>query len=99
MKMPKFLFKSSDEFNGTYQNEEGLLQWSGRYRLIGEKYRKKSSHLFMVPSNSVFRLFFDTLNSGVKVKYTLLGDKKQVILTTDHEQPFHENDLVIKLLD
>lgn len=96
--MPKFLYKKTDDQNETYQNDEGLLEWYGKYRLVGEKYKKKSTHYFMVPSNSVLRFYFDTLNSGVKVKYTILDDNKQVVYTTPADEEYLEGDVIFELL-
>lgn len=98
--MPKFLYKYNNSIgNDTiFQNEEGLLEWGGRYRLVGEKYLKKSTHFFMVPRNSVMRFFFDTLKSGVMIKYTVLNNKKEVIFTTRDEEQFMEADVLFELL-
>jgi hypothetical protein len=52
----------------------------------------------MVPTNSMFRLFFDTLQSGVKVKYTILDDNKEIVYTTSHQEPFIEGDVMVELL-
>lgn len=97
-RIPKYLFNVGNESNEIFQNDEGLLQWFGRYRLVGEKYKKKTIHHFMVPTNSILRLFFDTLESGVKVKYTILDDNKQVLLSTTQEEPYMEGDVVFDFL-
>ena len=99
--MPKFLYKYNNSINGNdtiFQNEEGFVEWGGRYRLVGEKYLKKSTHFFMVPRNSVMRFFFDTLKSGVAIKYTVLNNKKEVIFTTNHEEEYMAADVLFELL-
>lgn len=44
--------------------------------------RASSKHKFMVPTNSVFRLFVDTVQSGALVKYRLLDDEQAELLTS-----------------
>jgi hypothetical protein len=44
--------------------------------------RKSAKFKFMVPTNSVFRLFVDTVQSGALVKYRLLDDSKAELLTS-----------------
>ena len=56
-----------------HQEEDGVLRWSGRYRLSehGREITSSTSY-FMVPAQSVVRLFFDTLKTGVLVRYRVL---------------------------
>jgi len=83
--MPKYLYdKKKEKGQGeALQGEDGVLKWAQRYRLVdGLIQRKSSKHKFMVPTNSVFRLFVDTNQSGVLVKYRLLDDQKAELLTS-----------------
>ena len=49
---------------------------------------------------AVFRMFIDTHKSGVKVKYSILDDKKEVVYTTPtgEDTSFIKNDVVHKIL-
>lgn len=49
---------------------------------------------------SVFRMYIDTHKSGVKVKYSILDDKKEVVYTTPlgEDSSFITNDIVMKIL-
>ena len=83
--MPKTLYdKKKEKGQGkALQGEDGLLAWAQRYRLTdGANQRKSSKHKFMVPTNSVFRLFVDTNQSGALVKYRLLNDQKAELLSS-----------------
>jgi hypothetical protein len=64
------------------------VYWAGTYRLVSEQPRKKSVHFFTVEQNAVMRFFFDTMDSGVKVKYTLIDDKKRIIMKTTTADPY-----------
>lgn len=65
------------------QGEDGEVNWAQRYRLDdGGTLRKASSHYFIVPEASVFRLFLDTSRSGVSVKYRLFNDESEELLSS-----------------
>jgi hypothetical protein len=84
-KMPRKLWKDAAASNnpGVLQEEDGEVNWAQRYRLSdGRTKRTSSSHYFLVPEASVFRLFLDTSDSGVTVKYRLFNDKKEEILSS-----------------
>jgi hypothetical protein len=51
----------------------------------GKTIRKASSHYFIVPETSVFRLHFDTSRSGVLVKYRLFNDDSEELLSSTDE--------------
>lgn len=58
-----------------------MLRWSGRYKLSehGREITQSVSY-FKVPTTSVIRLFFDTLKTGVLVRYKVLDyEGKEVI--------------------
>ena len=38
---------------------------------MDNKFRKESSHKFFVRNTSVYKLYINTLDSNVKVKYTI----------------------------
>jgi len=82
--MPKTLYdKKGDGSKVRLQGDDGVLKWAQRYRLIDNGAMRKSAKFkFMVPTNSVFRLFVDTVQSGALVKYRLLGDSKAELLTS-----------------
>jgi len=83
--MPRKLWKDAAASNnpGVLQEEDGEVNWAQRYRLSdGRTKRTSSSHYFLVPEASVFRLFLDTSDSGVTVKYRLFNDKKEEILSS-----------------
>ena len=85
-RMPRSLYQA-DKSNGhgeALQQEDGVLNWAQRYRLVDRSSRRQSStHTFMVPTNSVFRLFLDTSRSGVLVRYRLLDDELQELLSSN----------------
>lgn len=39
----------------------------------------------MVKQNSVLRFYFDTMKSGVSVKYTILDDNMKIVLSSADE--------------
>jgi hypothetical protein len=61
--MPKTLYdKKGDGSQVRLQGDDGVLKWAQRYRLIDNGAMRKSAKFkFMVPTNSVFRLFVDTV--------------------------------------
>lgn len=65
------------------QNEGGSLNWAHKYKLTeGSQLRHASAHTFVVSTTSVLRLFVDTVGSGVLVKYRLLDDKLEEVLSS-----------------
>lgn len=83
--MPRKLWKDGAGATNheALQGEDGEVNWAQRYRLSdGRTLRTASSHYFLVPEASVFRLFLDTSGSGVKVKYRLFNDAKEEILSS-----------------
>jgi hypothetical protein len=51
-----------------------------------------SSFKFMVPAVSVFRLFLDTIQSGSLVKYRLLDNNKEEILSSSGKAHLADED-------
>lgn len=83
--MPRKLWRdgSSASNNQPLQGEDGEVNWAQRYRLKdGPTLRKSSSHYFIVPEASVFRLFVDTGRSGATVKYILSDDESNELLSS-----------------
>jgi hypothetical protein len=80
-RMPRALWKGSGGAgNGAAANQgaalqgaDGVLDWARRYSLVdGKTPRKGSTHHFLVPAGSVFRLLLDTGRSGALARYRLL---------------------------
>lgn len=83
--MPTVLFNSTpgSKLPDALQQEDGTLNWAQRYRLKdGKNRRHQSTHEFMVPVNSVFRLFVDTGNSGATIKYRLVDHETEEIISS-----------------
>jgi hypothetical protein len=81
--MPKTLYEAEKGKGEPLQSQDGVLKWAQRYRLEqGSTRRKSSIHKFLVPSSSVFRLFVDTSSSGALVKYRLLNDQLEELLSS-----------------
>jgi len=60
-----------------------VLNWAHKYRLTqGAHLRHASAHTFVVPTTSVLRLFLDTVGSGALVKYRLLDDQFEELLSS-----------------
>jgi len=82
-KMPRKLWRDAPGSGRTepLQGDDGEVNWAQRYRLNdGKTLRKASSHYFIVPQASVFRLHLDTSRSGVRVKYRLFdGDSEELL--------------------
>lgn len=78
------------------------MRWAGRYRL-SEHGREiiSSTSYFKVPTTSVVRLFFDTLKTGVLVRYKVLDHTGKEIVASNmlkyNEEGFAEqgNDFAI----
>ena len=83
-----------------YEQQNGVLDWVGRYALIqsdfakaiaskffnqdntqanDRKFRKESKHLFFVRQTSMFRLYLNTLDSNVKVRYSIMNSEHEVV--------------------
>lgn len=85
--MPTYLYNNSrTNTTKSYQNQEGLAFWSGVYKVsppvntMQSKPKKlKTQHYFIVPTNSYVRLFLDTHDSGLRVRYKLLDEKKRIL--------------------
>jgi hypothetical protein len=83
--MPTVLFNSTPGSHkpDALQQEDGTLNWAQRYSLKdGANWRHQSSHEFMVPVNSVFRLFVDAGESGAHVKYRLVDHESEEIISS-----------------
>ena len=81
--MPTALFAAPGKAGGAIQGEDGVLNWAHKYKLTeGAQLRHASVHSFVVPTTSVLRLFLDTVGSGVLVKYRLLDDKLEELLSS-----------------
>lgn len=83
--MPTVLFNSTPGAHkpDALQQEDGTLNWAQRYRLKdGDRVRHQSSHEFLVPVNSVFRLFVDAGNSGAAIKYRLVDHETEEIISS-----------------
>ncbi len=57
----------------------------------------KRKFYFLVPQNSVFRFYFNTHNSPMKIRYTLMDDEQQVIGQSE-DKKFVRKDIVTDLL-
>ena len=84
-----------------YQQENGELEWSGRYALKSKTnrrvvsiesnqddktqsdLRKVSTHKFLVPTTSMFRLYVNTLESHVKAKFSIIDSDNEVIMQNE----------------
>lgn len=83
--MPTVLFNSTPGSHkpDALQQEDGTLNWAQRYTLKeGKERRHQSSHQFMVPVNSVFRLFVDAGKSGAAIKYRLVDHETEEIISS-----------------
>ena len=63
-RMPRtmYLAEGGTKHDQPFQSEEGVLNWAKRYRLSdGTSIRKSSTHWFLVPTNSVMRIFVDNV--------------------------------------
>ncbi|CDW81429.1 laminin subunit alpha-like [Stylonychia lemnae] len=90
------------------QNSDGQGIWTGIFKLeppsaLVNKYT--STHQFIVPQNSMLRLFIDTHNSGVQAKFRVL-DSNKVLLASSAPDKFQieyegnpETDLLYMPLD
>ena len=85
--MPKTLFKESNMM--VYQEDNGVLDWSGRYALFDERLetlsrkgdgqRNLSKHEFRILGPATLRVYLNTLGSNVKVRYSLLDSEGEEI--------------------
>lgn len=83
--MPTVLFNSTPGSHkpDALQQEDGTVNWAQRYMLKeGSNRRHQSSHEFMVPVTSVFRLFVDAGKSGASIKYRLLDHDTEEIISS-----------------
>lgn len=83
--MPTVLFNNTPGSHkpDALQQEDGTLNWAQRYMLKeGNNRRHQSTHEFMVPVNSVFRLFVDAGKSGASIKYRLLDHETDEIISS-----------------
>jgi hypothetical protein len=84
--MPAALWQDGPRLAATekpVQTADGVINWGLRYRLQeGKTLRKTSTHSFLVPATLVFRLHLDTSRSGVLVKYRLVTDRSEVVLSS-----------------
>lgn len=95
--MPTNLFKDSHEHIEvqTLQQPDGTLNWAQRYRLEEEGssvMRTSSKILFMVPINSMFRIYVNTLNTGALVSYEVLDHNEEVVLNSPTSSGNGEDD-------
>jgi hypothetical protein len=102
--MPTRLFKRPNEPDTqrtVYQQENGELEWSGRYALksktnhravsiesdVNDKtqqdLRKLSTHRFLVPTTTMFRLYVNTLDSNVKAKYSIIDSENELVIQNE----------------
>jgi hypothetical protein len=67
-----------------------VLRWAGRYRLSehGREITSSNSY-FKVPTTSVVRVFFDTLKTGVLVRYKVLDHTGKEVISSKM-QKFNE---------
>jgi hypothetical protein len=57
-----------------------------------DKMRSSSTHKFIVPTNSVFRLFLDTSLSGSLVKYRLVdGEQNELVSSLNRDDLKHSD--------
>lgn len=58
----------------------------------------KSQHTFQVPVNSVMRLFMDTHNSGLKVKFRILDDLMRVVSESNIVDEEERTEVLFKVI-
>ena len=90
--MPNILYQDSNMMM-VYQEDNGVLDWSGRYALFDERLesmgrkgqglRTISTHKLNILAPSTLQVYLNTLGSNVQVRYSLLDSEGEQLIEND----------------